>query len=59
MQHDDVEVVHEPFSGPYYHGPERPSRRYASLPPEADQTVSAVASTLAAQGTKLSTQKDV
>jgi hypothetical protein len=43
LQRTDVEVEHEPFTGPYYFGPERKSRRYASQAPQPEQSYLAVA----------------
>ncbi|ACY18218.1 hypothetical protein [Haliangium ochraceum] len=46
MQRDDTRVVHEPFSGPYYFGPERVSARYREQPVDPAQTYAAVADAL-------------
>jgi hypothetical protein len=43
LQRTDVEIDHEPFTGPYYFGPEKRSRRYAAQPPNAEQSYEAVA----------------
>lgn len=46
LQREDVEVEHEPFTGPYYFGPERTSDRYLSSDPEPHQTYGVVAAGL-------------
>lgn len=42
VERDDAAVLHEPFSLPYYFGPERKSERFADQPPDDDQTFEAV-----------------
>lgn len=46
LQRSDVEIEHEPFTSPYYFGPERKSGRYAARPPEPEQSYGAVAAHL-------------
>jgi len=35
VEREDFEVLHEPFSAAYYHGPDRPSDRYSEVEPRA------------------------
>src|SRR5918992_1918566 len=38
VERDDLEVLHEPFSAAYYHGPERLSERYSDEAPKPENS---------------------
>src|SRR3712207_69410 len=38
VERDDLEVLHEPFSAAYYHGPDRLSYRYADEEPDPESS---------------------
>ncbi len=42
VERDDLEVLHEPFSAAYYHGPDRLSDRYADEAPKPENSYESV-----------------
>lgn len=42
IERDDAEVLHEPFSHAYYHGPERQSDRFEAVGPQPEHAYEAV-----------------
>jgi Sulfotransferase domain len=38
VERDDIEVLHEPFSAAYYHGPDRLSERYSDVDPRPENS---------------------
>jgi hypothetical protein len=60
IERDDAEVLHEPFSHAYYHGPERQSDRFEAVKPQPEHAYEAVmAEALAARETPVLFMKDM
>lgn len=60
IERDDAEVLHEPFSHAYYHGPERRSDRFDAVEPQREHAYHAVmAETVAAREAPIVFMKDM
>lgn len=60
IERDDAEVLHEPFSHAYYHGPERRSDRFDAVEPQPEHAYDAVmAETVAARDAPIVFVKDM